>query len=122
MKNVSVFFLFTLAAVIAGCAGNEEEVTSTTEPVATSTPETTAEASPAVATDNKNCPIMGHAVTKEGGTTTWNGKTIGFCCEGCLPKFEELSDEDKAAKLAAADKADHKEGEEAEASGTTEES
>jgi len=56
---------------------------------------------------NKNCPIMGHEVSAEGGMTTWNGKTIGFCCEGCKPKFEALSDDEKAAKLAAADEGEH---------------
>ena len=53
------------------------------------------------------CPIMGHDVSENGGSTIWNGQTIGFCCEGCLPKWDKLSDEDKAAKLAAPSQTDH---------------
>jgi hypothetical protein len=31
----------------------------------------------------------------------FKGQKIGFCCAPCIPKWEALSDEDKAAKLAA---------------------
>ncbi|HBN77129.1 MAG TPA: hypothetical protein DD473_15200 [Planctomycetaceae bacterium] len=64
-----------------------------------------------VKTANEYCPIMGGKVTAEGGTTEWNGKTIGFCCDGCDEKWEALSDEEKAAKLAAAQEKEHKETE-----------
>ncbi|MGD9715185.1 MAG: hypothetical protein AB7V46_24485 [Thermomicrobiales bacterium] len=50
--------------------------------------------------DNANCPIMGGEVTAEGGTVSWNGQTIGFCCEGCSEKWAALSDEEKAEALA----------------------
>lgn len=50
---------------------------------------------------------MGHPVAADGGTSSWDGKTIGYCCEGCKPKFDTLSDNVKAAKLAKADNADH---------------
>jgi len=53
-------------------------------------------------TANKVCPIMGGEVTAEGGTIEWNGKLIGFCCPGCEPKWEKLSDEEKSEKLAEA--------------------
>lgn len=52
---------------------------------------------------NSHCPIMGGDVTEDGGRAEWNGKTIGFCCPDCEPKWEALSDEEKAEKLAAAD-------------------
>lgn len=60
----------------------------------------------AAATVNTHCPIMGGEVTPEGGTTQWNGQTIGFCCDGCEPKWDALSDEAKGEKLAAAEHAD----------------
>jgi hypothetical protein len=125
MKNLSVFSLLTMLALLAGCAGDTtvstdhsvvpesaalgETDTETLESVATAN-RTTANRT----TANKNCPIMGHAVTADGGSVAWNGKTIGFCCEGCKPEFEKLSDEGKTTKLAEADKSDHsghKEGE-----------
>lgn len=52
---------------------------------------------------NENCPIMGGAVTEEGGTVEWNSQTIGFCCPECIGQFEALSDEEKTTALAKAD-------------------
>lgn len=57
----------------------------------------------AATTVNQICPIMGGEVADDGGTAQWNGKLIGFCCPGCAPKWEKLSDDEKAAKLAEAD-------------------
>ena len=108
MKNLSRLSLLAMVALLAGCAG-DTTVSTENQVTPEATGESTPKATETVATDNKNCPIMGHAVTADGGTLAWNGKTIGFCCEGCKPEFEKLSDEDKTAKLAEADKADHSE-------------
>ena len=97
--------LLTLLPLAAGCS-QPSAPTETADSAQLSATETAAAESVAAA-DNKNCPIMGHPVSAEGGSTTWNGKTIGFCCDGCKPKFEALSDDEKAAKLAEADKGDH---------------
>ena len=45
---------------------------------------------------------MGGKVSKKAKTVEWNGKTIGFCCDGCDEKFMALSDDEKSEKLAAA--------------------
>ena len=58
---------------------------------------------------NEHCPIMGSAVKDDGGRTDWNGKTIGFCCPGCIDEWNELSDDEKTAKLAAAGTDSHEE-------------
>jgi hypothetical protein len=55
----------------------------------------------AVALANKMCPIMGHEVDVA-LTKTWNDRTVAFCCEECIPKWNELSDEDRTEKLASA--------------------
>ena len=89
MRNF--FFATVLAALAAGCTISSTDAA----------PEATAQA-----TVNDHCPIMGGDVTSKGGTAEWNGKTIGFCCPGCAPKWEALSDEQKAEKLAAADSAE----------------
>ena len=60
------------------------------------------EASAAADTVNQTCPMMGDAVTAEGGTVEWQGMTIGFCCEGCGPKFAALPEDEQKQKLAAA--------------------
>ena len=58
----------------------------------------------AIVAVNDLCPIMGGNVTKDGGTASWKGKTIGFCCPECIEQWEALSEADKETKLASADK------------------
>lgn len=50
---------------------------------------------------NAKCPIMG-GKAKSSVVTQWNDKTVGFCCPPCIKKWNALSDEEKATKLAAA--------------------
>ena len=37
---------------------------------------------------NAMCPIGKEPVEDDGGRTEYKGKTIGFCCPGCIEKFE----------------------------------
>lgn len=90
-------------ALAVGCAQYSAPVNTSENAESTSAGESTSATKPV----NANCPIMGHPVADDGGSSSWNGKVIGYCCEGCKPKFEALSDEEKTAKLAEADKADH---------------
>jgi len=59
-----------------------------------------------VAVVNGKCPMMGDTLNKaavpEKMVREFNGQKVGFCCPPCMPKWDALSDEDKAAKLAAA--------------------
>jgi len=32
----------------------------------------------------------------------WKGQKVGFCCEGCLPKWDKLTEAEKDAALAKA--------------------
>lgn len=57
----------------------------------------------AAATVNAYCPIMGGKVSPDANTVEWNGKVVGFCCDGCDEKFVALSDDEKAEKLAEAE-------------------
>jgi hypothetical protein len=60
-----------------------------------------------VQTFNTHCPIMpDNEIDAQTPTVQWQGKTIGFCCEGCDKKFLALSDEEKEKALAAADKSE----------------
>ncbi len=90
--GVTLFTLFVALMVFNGCSQSDTS-TSVAEPV------------------NTHCPIMGHEVADDGGSTTWNGQTIAFCCEGCLPTWNELSDDDKTSKLAEAGNESHDHGE-----------
>lgn len=60
-----------------------------------------------VAAVNSVCPIMGHEVTDDGGRVDFNGDTVGFCCPGCIDKWNALSDEEKADKLKNPPSHDH---------------
>jgi len=59
----------------------------------------TAQAHESPAVVNANCPMMGNPVEEDGGTTDWNGQTIGFCCGKCVDKFNALDDAGKQAAL-----------------------
>lgn len=93
----SVCFAALCCAALVGCNQSAPEATVEKSPQKKSTTEV--QASPV----NAICPIMGGEVAEDGGSTTWEGKLIGFCCPSCEPKWQKLSDEEKAEKLAAAD-------------------
>ena len=59
---------------------------------------------------NTHCPIMGHEVADDGGRVEYDGKTVGFCCPKCIPKWNALSDEDKVAQLESPPSDDHEHG------------
>ncbi|MHC4909620.1 MAG: hypothetical protein ACYTF9_07890 [Planctomycetota bacterium] len=46
---------------------------------------------------NDTCPVMGEAVDPNCDTVSYDGATIGFCCKGCIGKWNDMSDTDKAA-------------------------
>ena len=47
---------------------------------------------------NKKCPIMEEDVNPE-FTVAYKDKKVGFCCEACIPEWNDLSDTEKATKL-----------------------
>ena len=47
---------------------------------------------------NKNCPVSGRPVAA-GVTTVADGKTVGFCCGGCVSKWEKLTSGEREEKL-----------------------
>ena len=55
---------------------------------------------------NARCPIMGTPIDPAKVpaelTRTYKGQQVAFCCAGCPTEWDELSDEEKDAKLAAA--------------------
>ena len=50
---------------------------------------------------NGVCPVMGRLVTPTGGSATYGGQTIAFCCKGCIAKFQ--ADPQKHMRLMRAD-------------------
>ncbi len=57
-------------------------------------------ATAASATANSMCVLNPTNAVAEGVMTEYKGTKIGFCCAGCIGKFNAMSDADKAAKLA----------------------
>lgn len=119
MRTFSFLMLFGTVALFSGCGEADTATEETTDtPAAAADGEDHAshdhgdhddhDASESVAM-NANCPIMGSPVKPDGGSADYNGKTVGFCCPGCVDKWTELSDEDKAKKLAEANPTDDKE-------------
>lgn len=57
-----------------------------------------------VAVVNSVCPIgedpIDSKAVEASLTRNWRGKKVGFCCEGCLPVWDEMSDADKEKALA----------------------
>lgn len=97
MRSVTIsrfvcFSLFVVTTVV-GCS--QSASTDTADDISQASTTTTV-------VMNDYCPIMGGKVTDEGGTVVWNGKTIGFCCDGCDEKWQALSEGDKSDKFAAA--------------------
>ncbi len=54
---------------------------------------------------NTKCPIMGSVIKPEKVTADlvkdFKGEKVALCCAGCPAKWDALSDEEKATKLAA---------------------
>ena len=48
---------------------------------------------------NATCPVSGKAITADNPTTSFDGKTIGFCCDNCVSKFNGMPAADKQAKV-----------------------
>ena len=60
-------------------------------------------------TINKVCPIMGKPVNRS-INSEYDGKTIGFCCQGCKDTFDKSSDAEKKKTI---DKIEKKSGSDA---------
>ena len=57
-------------------------------------------AAAAGATANSMCVLNPTENVSEGVMTEYKGTKVGFCCNGCVGKFNAMSDADKTAKLA----------------------
>lgn len=51
---------------------------------------------------NTKCPVSGEALPADAKTVSFNGQSVGFCCAGCVGKFEAMGADAKSAALAKA--------------------
>jgi len=64
---------------------------------------------PAKPTEVTVCPMMGNKVVgKGGGATKFKNYRVRFCCSGCKPAFDALSDAEKGRKIKIALKKQNK--------------
>jgi hypothetical protein len=79
----------TLAAalLVIGCSSPEKAASSGDEP--------------AMAMLNDQCPIMGKQVDEGSPSLSYGGHRIGFCCKGCVNRWEEMSAVDRDAFVAS---------------------
>lgn len=103
MRNFYVLTVSLLitASLLIGC--NESREKKVTAPAETNS------VTQIVELANYKCPIMGGKPKAE-LTAHFQGKTIGFCCEGCPEKWAALSDEKKAEKFASVGNESHSNG------------
>ncbi len=96
MKPVASLVLCALVASFPGCSETPVDVA-------------TSIASAEIV--NTTCPIMGSPVVAKDLEPAlikdWNGKKVGFCCPPCLEEWDELTDAQKAEKLAKPPAAHH---------------
>ena len=48
---------------------------------------------------NEVCPMSSRAITGSSPTATWDGVTLGFCCNGCKNRFDGMTAAQKNAEI-----------------------
>ena len=51
-------------------------------------------------TVNEVCPMTSRKVSGKSPTSTWDGVTLGFCCNGCKTRFDNMTTAQKNAEIA----------------------
>ena len=96
--------VMALTLVLASaCKGPEARADTTSENAQRAGSAPVAQAQPVSGPVNAKCPVMGGKVDVDGELATFNGKSIGFCCPGCKPKWEAWSAAEKADFIAKAE-------------------
>ncbi len=55
-----------------------------------------------IVTVNEYCAVVPADPVDPTVVAEWKGQKVGFCCKGCLPKWEKMSEAEKDAALAGA--------------------
>ncbi len=55
-----------------------------------------------IVTVNQYCAVVGTDPVNPEIMTEWKGQNVGFCCKGCMPKWEKMTAEQKDTALAKA--------------------
>jgi len=55
-----------------------------------------------IVTVNQYCVVAQEDPVDPALMTEWKGQKVGFCCKGCMPKWEKMTAAEKDAALASA--------------------
>lgn len=91
MKTRFACMLLVLPALVLGACksgGDKEDMEACQQPKAGT-----------ITTENQYCVVMNDDPVDPALTREWNGHKVGFCCKGCLPKWDAMSDAEKQAAL-----------------------
>jgi len=103
--------LFAFAGLLGGCAANQKSSDAACSDKASCGESKDAKncdgkdckpiaAGEKVDTVNTMCVMMPNEAISKGVTTEYKGMKVGFCCPGCVAKFNKMTDADKVANLA----------------------
>ena len=99
MKNRSALVLLAAAAccaaMVVGCESSSKDKKAEAAPAA-------APKQASMGVVNTKCPVMPSHEAGSKATTSYQGQTVGFCCAGCVPKWNAMTDAQKAEALAKA--------------------
>lgn len=94
-RSILVLTILALTASLAGCkCADSSEENCVAAPAAGNKPGTTAV--------NTVCPVQPADAADPTVTVAYKGKTIAFCCKGCITKFNAMDEKGKDAILAKA--------------------
>jgi hypothetical protein len=85
MQRLALGSVLLLALAASGCAASKDKAST---------------AAASAAPINATCPIMGGSGVDTGVTVVYEGKTIAFCCDGCIAEWNALSDAERTERVA----------------------
>ncbi|MDX2127652.1 MAG: YHS domain-containing protein [Chloroherpetonaceae bacterium] len=84
IQMISAITIFFMLLAFSACSNSEQKSVSEKIEVKSAKDSLTAK----TATFNSLCPISGEPVNDEANKVDYEGKTYGFCCNGCDEKFK----------------------------------
>ena len=91
VRNLITIGALGLAVTLVGCKSDDAG-------------EPTTMAAVSMSAVNDTCPIMGGDVDPNATTASFEGATVGFCCNRCVSKWDTKSDAEKREFIAAVNK------------------
>jgi hypothetical protein len=95
-RHAAILSCFIIAAFSAGCQSSGHAAGEESEAYCKSVKPGE------VTTVNHYCAVMTNDPVDPSLVHEWNGQKVGFCCKGCIPRWEKMTDEQKSANLAKA--------------------